>query len=43
MFKNAKIVDGAHGAGLTNICFSQSGSKIIEISINDKEIKLNNL
>tara|TARA_Y100000590_G_scaffold85984_1_gene96249 strand:+ start:4067 stop:5173 length:1107 start_codon:yes stop_codon:yes gene_type:complete len=31
LFKNAKIVVGAHGAGLTNICFSQSGSKIIEI------------
>ncbi len=31
IFYNAKVVVGAHGAGLANICFSKSKSRIIEI------------
>ena len=31
IFSNAKIVIGAHGAGLTNLCFSKEKTKVIEI------------
>jgi len=31
VFNNAKIVIGAHGAGLTNLCFSEEKTKVIEI------------
>ncbi len=31
VFSNAKIVIGAHGAGLTNLCFSNEKTKVIEI------------
>ena len=31
VFSNAKIVVGAHGAGLTNLCFSKEKTKVIEI------------
>ena len=31
VFSNAKIVIGAHGAGLTNLCFSKEKTKVIEI------------
>ena len=31
VFSNAKIIVGAHGAGLTNLCFSNEKTKVIEI------------
>ena len=31
LFNNAKIVIGAHGAGFTNLTFSNNGTKVIEI------------
>tara|TARA_B100000963_G_scaffold183498_1_gene159468 strand:+ start:6248 stop:7336 length:1089 start_codon:yes stop_codon:yes gene_type:complete len=31
IFKNAKIIFGAHGAALTNLVFCQKGAKVIEI------------
>ena len=31
LFNNANIIIGAHGAGLTNIIFSNPGTKIIKI------------
>ncbi|KZL18779.1 hypothetical protein PsAD2_02295 [Pseudovibrio axinellae] len=31
VFNNAKVTVGTHGAGLTNVLFCQSGSKLIEI------------
>ena len=31
LFKNAKIIIGAHGAGFTNLTFSNNGVKVIEI------------
>ena len=31
IFSNAKIVIGAHGAGLTNLCFSKEKMRVIEI------------
>ena len=31
VFSNAKIIIGAHGAGLTNLCFSKEKTKVIEI------------
>ncbi len=31
IFSNAEIVIGAHGAGLTNLCFSKEKTKVIEI------------
>ena len=31
VFNNAEIVIGAHGAGLTNLCFSKEKTKVIEI------------
>ena len=34
VFSNAKIVVGAHGAGLTNLCFSKEKTKVIEIRSN---------
>tara|TARA_Y100001970_G_C14141137_1_gene807158 strand:- start:301 stop:1401 length:1101 start_codon:yes stop_codon:yes gene_type:complete len=31
LFNNAKIIIGAHGAGFTNLTFSNNGAKVIEI------------
>ncbi len=31
VFKNAKIIISAHGAGLANLCFAKENSKVIEV------------
>ena len=35
LFKNAKFVFGAHGAGLSNLTFCQKGTKVLEIRPED--------
>jgi capsular polysaccharide biosynthesis protein len=43
IFNNADIIVGLHGAGLANLCFCRTGTKLIELKSNTAVVQYENL
>ena len=43
IFNNADVIVGLHGAGLANLCFCRTGTKLIELKSNTAGVQYENL